>query len=83
MATSQNPRHNGDNETAQQKVDALELGDRISLPHGQVLTIEKVDRRVGRPDRFAVAEVSHVGRFSHRDYDLERAFLAGAEVLNR
>lgn len=83
MATSQHPRHKGANETAKEIVDALQQGDRIRLPHGAVLTVEAVDRRAGRPDRFRIAEVAHVGRFSHRDYDLERAFLAGAEVMTK
>lgn len=66
-----------------QKTETLTEGDRLQLPDGQILTIEDVDRRDGRPDRFDIAEVASREDYSHREYDLRRAIEGGAEVLTR
>lgn len=65
------------------RVKKLQEGDRLELPDGQILTIEEIDRSEWRADRFKIAEVATAGVWTHRAYDLARAFAAGAEVRNR
>ena len=61
--------------------DALREGDTLRMPDGRLLDILDIDRQAHRPDRFNIAQVDTWGRWSHRDYDLQRALDAGAVVL--